>query len=43
MKLIQIAEKDNVAVALHKVSKGEKLEVSGEVLTVQEDIPRGIK
>lgn len=32
-----------MAVALHKVSKGEKLEVSGEVLTVQEDIPQGHK
>lgn len=43
MKLIQIAEKDNVAVALHKVSRGEKLEVGGKMLTVQEDIPQGHK
>ena len=43
MKLIQIAEKDNIAVALHPISSGEKLEVSGEVLTIQENIPQGHK
>lgn len=43
MKLIQIAEKDNVAVALHPVSRGEKLEAGGKILIIQEDIPQGHK
>ena len=42
-KLIRINERDNVAVALHPVSKGETLTAGGVTVTAVEDIPQGHK
>ena len=42
-KLIRITERDNVAVALHPVSKGETLQAGGVTVTAAEDIPQGHK
>ena len=42
-KLIRITPRDNVAVALHPVSKGETLTVDGVTVTALEDIPQGHK
>ncbi|MDO5141610.1 MAG: altronate dehydratase family protein [Eubacteriales bacterium] len=42
-KLIQIAERDNVAVALHPVHRGETVQVGGVSVTAAEDIPQGHK
>ena len=43
MKVIQISERDNVAVALHPIAKGEKVTVGNTVITAQEEIPQGHK
>lgn len=43
MKTIQITAMDNVAVALHPMEKGEKLEIGGQIIEVCEDIPQGHK
>ena len=42
-KLIRITERDNVAVALHPVSKGETLQAGDVTVTAAEDIPQGHK
>lgn len=42
-KLIRITERDNVAVALHPVSKGETLPAGSTTVTAAEDIPQGHK
>lgn len=42
-KLIRISDKDNVAVALHPVAKGETLTAGGASVTAAEDIPQGHK
>ena len=42
-KLIRITPRDNVAVALHPISKGETLTVDGVTVTAREDIPQGHK
>ncbi len=42
-KLIRINARDNVAVALHPVERGETLTVGGSVVTAAEDIPQGHK
>ena len=43
MKIIQITGRDNVAVALHPIAKGETVEVGGVPITALEDIPLGHK
>ncbi len=43
MKTIKIAPKDNVAVALHPITKGEPIEADGRTIVAQEDIPQGHK
>lgn len=43
MKTIQITAADNVAVALHPVTKGEPVEAGGQVIEAREDIPQGHK
>ncbi len=43
MKTIQITTADNVAVALHPVAKGERIEAGGRVLEAAEEIPQGHK
>lgn len=43
MKIIKIADSDNVAVALHPISKGEELDLAGVHIRVLEDIPQGHK
>ena len=42
-KLIQITGRDNVAVALHPVAKGETLSAGSVTITAIEDIPQGHK
>lgn len=42
-KLIRITDRDNVAVALHPVSKGETLPAGDVTVTAIEDIPQGHK
>lgn len=42
-KMIQISEKDNVAVAFHPVEKGTVLALGDRQVTVLEDIPQGHK
>lgn len=42
-KLIRITERDNVAVALHPVAKGETLTAGSVTVTAAEDIPQGHK
>ncbi|MDD3369280.1 MAG: altronate dehydratase family protein [Lachnospiraceae bacterium] len=42
-KTIQITERDNVAVAIHPVNKGETITVNGTAVTAVEDIPQGHK
>ena len=42
-KLIQITGRDNVAVALHPVAKGETLSAGSVTVTAIEDIPQGHK
>ncbi|MDD3368204.1 MAG: altronate dehydratase family protein [Lachnospiraceae bacterium] len=42
-KTIQITERDNVAVAIHPVGKGESITVNGVTVTAVEDIPQGHK
>lgn len=42
-KIIRIHPKDNAAVALESVSRGEVLETEGIQVTAREDIPRGHK
>jgi len=41
--LLKINSKDNVAVALYHVKKGTKINIDGQELVVQEDIPKGYK
>ncbi|MCD8013016.1 MAG: altronate dehydratase family protein [Lachnospiraceae bacterium] len=43
MKIIKIAPKDNVAVALHPIAKGEPIEADGRMIAALEDIPQGHK
>ena len=43
MKVIRLHPRDNVAVALEEVSKGEVLSIDGQELTAAEDIQRGHK
>ena len=38
-KLIQINERDNVAVAIDSLMKGDVLTIGGETFTVYSDIP----
>ena len=40
---IRIHEKDNVAVALRPIEKGEKLSVGGHEVKTLEEIPQGHK
>ena len=40
---IQINKTDNVAVALKDLTKGSALEISGNIITTNEDIPAGHK
>ena len=42
-KMIQISEKDNVAVAFHPVEKGTVLALGDRQVTVLEDIRRGTR
>ena len=42
-KLIRITPKDNVAVALAPVEKGERVSFGGESIAALEDIPQGHK
>ena len=42
-KLIQINERDNVAVAIDSLMKGDVLTIGGETFTVYSDIPGGHK
>ena len=42
-KLIRITERDNVAVALHPVAKGEEIALGSVRVTTEEDIPQGHK
>jgi len=43
MKALRINEKDNIAVALKPLKKGEKVRISGNELLLSEDIPQGHK
>lgn len=43
MKVIRISERDNVAVALHPIAKGEEVVIGGFTVTAQEEIPQGHK
>ena len=43
MKTIQISEKDNVAVALHPITKGEQVTAGSLTVEALEDIPQGHK
>lgn len=43
MKVIQISQRDNVAVALRPIAKGEEVAVGGSIVTAQEEIPQGHK
>ncbi|MCC8162422.1 MAG: altronate dehydratase family protein [Lachnospiraceae bacterium] len=43
MNIIQISHTDNVAVALHPVSRGDEIEVGGYAFEALEDIPQGHK
>ena len=43
MKTIQISEKDNVAVALHPITKGEQVTAGRLAVEALEDIPQGHK
>ena len=41
--IVKINEKDNVAVALRPLAKGETLDAAGEKVVLEEDIPQGHK
>lgn len=43
MAVFQIHEKDNVAVAMDRVAKGDTVMVNGKTIIVQDDIPAGHK
>lgn len=43
MKTIQITAVDNVAVALHPIAKGERIEAGGQAIEAREEIPQGHK
>ena len=42
-KLIRITDRDNVAVAISSIMKGEIVTVSGDTFTAFSDIPQGHK